>query len=204
MFIAWDLFTANFGWMGWNLFLAFIPLALSLILFNHNQRSYKDWRNLLWWLGFLIFVLFLPNAPYIATDVIHLINDLREPEISRTGLLFLIIPQYVFFLVAGFECYVMSLINLYTYLQSRNTINQAIWLELAINFVCAVGVYLGRFNRLNSWNIVTKPIRLARAVTDNLDSYHFVIFTLLFFIVITTLYYLFKGASIAIFKLNQD
>jgi uncharacterized membrane protein len=41
----------NLRWMTWNLFLAFIPLALSVWLFR-RQRS-GSW---VWWLGFLSFL----------------------------------------------------------------------------------------------------------------------------------------------------
>ena len=43
----------NFSWMTWNLFLAFIPLVLSIWLFRTRLR-----RSWLWWLGFLVFYAF--------------------------------------------------------------------------------------------------------------------------------------------------
>jgi uncharacterized membrane protein len=206
MSVAWELFTTNFNWMGWNLFLAFIPLALSLILFkrpNHIPRdSDRVWQKLTWGLGVLVFILFLPNAAYTTTDIIHLVKNVREPDLSRSGLLFLLIPQYTFFFVAGFQCYVISLSKLSEYLHQRHLIKYDIWFELGINLICAVGVYLGRFNRLNSWNVVTKPRILMHTVADNLDSLHFLIFTLLFFGVITSLYYLCKRVNV--FVLNRN
>lgn len=210
MYAAYELFIDNLSWMGWNLFLAFIPLALGLILFappnpqlNSNAVRRNLHGNLLWGLGFVVFILFLPNAAYIITDIIHLVGDVRSP-ISRSGLIFLIIPQYLCFLVLGFQCYVFSLIKLFDYLRHRhfiNTSDRLIWAELGINLICAVGVYLGRFNRLNSWNVVTKPVTLVRTVADNLDSWHFIIFTLLFFGAITSLYYLSKRISTRIFSI---
>ncbi len=199
MSIAKELFATNLGWMAWNLFLAFIPFALSLILFNRQNYNVRNWRKFLWWLGVLAFILFLPNAPYIATDIIHLINDVKEPDITRKGLFFLIIPQYICFLGLGFQFYVLSLTRLCNYLQQRHIINQAIGLELGINLICAVGVYLGRFNRLNSWNVINKPIHLVQTVLDNLESLHFLGFTLVLFGVITLLYYLFKQLNFSQF-----
>jgi uncharacterized membrane protein len=207
MSVAWELFTTNFRWMGWNLFLAFIPLALSLILFkrpNHIPRnSDRVLPRLAWGFGVLVFILFLPNAAYTTTDIIHLVRNMREPDLSRSGLLFLLIPQYIFFFVAGFQCYVLSLNKLSNYLRQQNLINRVIWFELGINLICAVGVYLGRFNRLNSWNIVTKPRILIHTITDNLDSLHFLIFTLLFFGVTTILYYACKRVNVFILSQNH-
>ncbi|MGB3649840.1 MAG: DUF1361 domain-containing protein, partial [Rivularia sp. (in: cyanobacteria)] len=37
----------NIRWMTWNLFLAFIPLVLSIWLFRRPKRS----RSWVWWLG---------------------------------------------------------------------------------------------------------------------------------------------------------
>jgi uncharacterized membrane protein len=65
----------NMRWMTWNLFLAFIPLALSVWLFRIKRR-----RSGVWWLGFLVFFAFLPNAPYLLTDIIHFIEDIRRIE----------------------------------------------------------------------------------------------------------------------------
>ncbi len=62
----------NARWMGWNLLLALVPLALALLLFRGRRE-----RTALWWLGTAAFVAFLPNAPYVMTDVIHLFTDVR-------------------------------------------------------------------------------------------------------------------------------
>ena len=53
-----------------NLFLAFIPLVLSLWLFLRRSKR----RTLLWWMVFVAFISFLPNASYLLTDIIHLID----------------------------------------------------------------------------------------------------------------------------------
>ncbi|MGL4883991.1 MAG: DUF1361 domain-containing protein, partial [Waterburya sp.] len=67
---AFEAFNQYSGWIVWNLFLAFIPLALSFWLFV--RRNIK--RSLLWWIGLVVFIAFLPNAPYLLTDIIHLID----------------------------------------------------------------------------------------------------------------------------------
>ncbi len=205
MFIAWEIFVSNLRWMSWNLFLAVIPLALSLVLFKPQQPIPKNWTNLVWWLGVLVFILFLPNAAYITTDIIHLVDDIREPDISGKGLLLLIFPQYFCFMAAGFQCYFLSLTKLSDYLRRQNMITPGIWFELGINLLCAVGVYLGRFNRLNSWNVVTKPLTLLNTIAENLGRLnlpHFLFFTLLFFGVTSALFYLFKRVGLSFVARN--
>src|SRR5258705_4190248 len=54
-----------------NLARAGLPLLLSAWLF-WSRRS----KTLGWWVGVGTFVAFLPNAPYVLTDVVHLRDDL--------------------------------------------------------------------------------------------------------------------------------
>jgi uncharacterized membrane protein len=191
---ALELFFHNFGWMRWNLFLAVIPFVLSIILFRNRAR-----RNLWWWIGLLPFILFLPNAAYTVTDIIHFVSDSREPELSQNGIIFVIIPQYIIFLLLGFQCHVLSLMRMGHYLRNHNLIRNLVPVELAFNLLCAFGVYLGRVNRLNSWHLFTKPDRLFEDVINNLDERSFFFGTMIFFVAITLLYYPFKlvNASIA-------
>ncbi len=201
MTAAFEQFLDNFRWMGWNLFLAIIPCVLSFILFGKRfaKRSPKQLpQNLIWWLGLAIFILFLPNAPYILTDIIHFVDDSRSPEISPNGVIFVLIPQYIVLLLLGFQCYVLSIIHLTEYLGRLKLIKNAAWLEVSINLICAIGVYWGRVNRLNSWHVLTQPRRLIHDAIDNLDNPNFFFGTILFFTIFTGFYYIFKWINLAI------
>lgn len=194
---AFEQFLGNFRWMGWNLFLAIIPCLLSFILFA--KRSPKRLpKNIMWWAGLILFILFLPNAPYIITDIIHFVSDSRSPEISPNGVIFVLIPQYTVFLLVGYECYVLSMIKLTQYLDWLKLIKNTTWLELSINFICAIGVYWGRFNRLNSWDVFTQPHRVLETAISNLANPSFFFGTILFFVIFTSLYYAFKWINLAI------
>jgi uncharacterized membrane protein len=56
--------------MVWNSLLALVPLALALVVFRRGARTGTFW----WRAGVAIFVVMLPNAPYVLTDVIHLVD----------------------------------------------------------------------------------------------------------------------------------
>ena len=58
---ALEIFDRHSGWIIWNLFLAFIPWALSFWLFRRKVMT----RNWGWWMIYIIFIAFLPNAPYL-------------------------------------------------------------------------------------------------------------------------------------------
>ena len=134
--------------MVWNTLLALIPLGLSAGLFRvrWRRRGALGW-TVLWWTGVVAFVAFLPNAPYVVTDGIHLVRRLEmNPSWVRSGIL--VLGFSLFFLV-GLEAYALCIQNLRRYL-GRTIVP----LELAIHGLCAVGIYLGRVLRFNSWDLL--------------------------------------------------
>jgi uncharacterized membrane protein len=195
---ALRLFLSNFSdFMAWNLFLAIIPLGLSFILFA--KRSPKRLPvNPIWWFGLITFILFLPNAPYIITDIIHFVDNVRESNVSDNGVIFVLIPQYIVFILLGFQCHVLSIMKLTKYFSWLKLIKNTTWLEISMNFICAFGVYLGRFNRLNSWDLFTNPKNVIRDAIYNFANPNFLFGTILFFVIFTGLYYIFKWINISL------
>jgi uncharacterized membrane protein len=188
----------NARWMTWNLFLAFIPLALSVWLFR-NRRG-QSW---VWWLGFIVFFSFLPNAPYLLTDIIHLIDDIRTIQ-SVWIITLILIPLYVLVIFAGFEAYVISLINLGYYLHRIGKSQWILWVELITHALCAVGVYWGRFLRFNSWDFVTQPDELlTRGVEDILGKQPLVIIAITFGILVA-LHWIMKRVTLGFFSQGQN
>ncbi|PZV17397.1 MAG: DUF1361 domain-containing protein [Pseudanabaena sp.] len=201
---ALELFWGNISsFMTWNLFLAIIPCALSFILFS-KQSPKRLPSNPIWWFGLVIFILFLPNAPYIITDIIHFVDNVRATDVSDNGVIFVLIPQYIVFILLGFQCYVVSVLKLIKYLSWLRLIKNTTWLEVGINFICAIGVYWGRFNRLNSWDVFTNLKNVIRDAIHTFTSPNFFVGTILFFITFTGLYYIFKWINISLFFYWQN
>jgi len=263
---AWYLLQSNIHWMGWNLFLALVPLAMSFWLFGRPRSRFLRWgvylltgatfvygvqrynwenliyllrslgtrfldldtiylvgaiaitlllmildilllrspgsRSLGWWLGFLVFITFLPNAPYILTDIIHLIDDIRR--YSSVWLITLaIVPQYLVFMVLGFEAYVLSVIYLGDYLRRHGWGKYILWMELAVHGLSAIGIYLGRFQRFNSWHIITQPDELFRSLAHDLVGKFPVLVMAITFVVITCLYWIAKQLTLGIMLRTQ-
>jgi uncharacterized membrane protein len=190
---AWTAWNRHSGWMAWNLFLAFIPLALSVWLFRRTSQS----RCILWWVGFLVFIAFLPNAPYLLTDIIHLIHAIRT-NYSVWIITLVLIPQHLLAILAGFEAYIVSLINLGYYLHRQGARKFIIWAELMTHALSAVGIYLGRFKRFNSWDLVTQPNDLLETVIDDLTSKRPVLVIAITFVVLTVLYWLMKQVTLGL------
>lgn len=189
---AWDVVLSNSHWMGWNLFLALVPFILSSCLFRFWPS-----RSWLWWLGFLVFVAFLPNAPYVLTDIIHLIADIRHYH-SVWIITLVIVPQYLLFTIVGFGAYVLSLMNLGYYLQRLNKYRWIVPVELVIHFLSAIGIYLGRFKRFNSWDIVTQLNTLTHTMLTSLANKWPLLVIAITFVVLTVLYWLTKQVILGI------
>lgn len=189
--LRWIL-SRNLGRIVWNLFLAFIPLGLSFWLFRRGRS-----RSFVWWLGFVVFLAFLPNASYILTDVIHLINDIRDVD-SVWVVTLIVFPLHLLFILSGFESYVLSLINLGYYLQRLGLNKLILAVELFIHALCAIGIFLGRFFRYNTWDLITQPDALVNTVVDRLIGKIPLAIVFITFIIITILYWLFKQVTIAV------
>jgi len=161
-------------WMAWNLVLALIPFGLALVLFPLGGRSVaavpaSRWarvvRRSTYGFGVVLFVLFLPNAPYVLTDVIHLFDDIR---LSRSDLQILgvYLPVYLAFFGIGIAAYGASLHRVWRWVEPRRSVRVALGVEVGLHLLVALGVYLGRVLRLNSWHVFTRP----RVVLGTLDA----------------------------------
>lgn len=151
----------NRSWMLWNLALAVIPAVLSVVLFARAHQ-----RRALWWVGVGIFVLFLPNAPYVVTDLVHLEADIgRAPD--NAVVLAGVLPTYALFILAGYLCYVLAIEMVLREVRRHRPHIKRIVVDLTVNAVCSVGIILGRITRLNSWDTVANP---RWAISSTLDT----------------------------------
>lgn len=152
----------TFFFLLWNLFLAWIPYLAALNV-EHMQRAGKKWGFL--FLGLLVWLAFLPNAPYIITDFIHFRH--RPPVPFWYDLV-------LFFTTAslGLMLGLLSLYEVHLVLKRWLSKTFAKFLILSAIGLCGFGVWLGRFQRWNSWDIVTRPDALLRDIADTFTTRH--------------------------------
>lgn len=129
----------------WNLFLAVIPFAITTYLASVPKLN--KYAMFLW---FGTWLLFLPNAPYIITDLLHL-------RISATSLLWLDVLVINAFALNGLILFYYSLLEMKTILSQYLNNKKLRLLLITIPFISGFGVYLGRFLRYNSWEILSNP-----------------------------------------------
>lgn len=149
---------AAFDFLTWNLFLAWIPFALSLGVAAVHRRGGP--RPLLWALG-AGWLLFLPNAPYILTDFIHLGRAGGAPLWFDAALIGA-------FAGTGLVLGLASLLIVHRVVEARA--GRVVGWAVAVGslVLSALGVYLGRFPRFNSWDVVTDPHGLVAVMTHRL------------------------------------
>lgn len=177
--------------LAWNLFLAWVPFAISQQLDSNTGK---------WKILFLIacWLLFLPNAPYIITDFLHL---KQRPPVPYWYDILLLFSAAVNGLLLG----LLSLFAVEKFLTSRYNKWVSGFILLSSFFLCAFGIYMGRYLRWNSWDIVTNPLEIATAILDRLlnplDHFKTWSVTLLFGSFLFVMYYSMK--NLFNYKTNQ-
>lgn len=143
-----------FAFLIWNLFLAWIPYFIStaIVVFKVQKR----W---IMWAAFCLWLLFLPNSPYIITDYFHL----KPRSAAPFWLDLTLISSFAW---TGLMLGLASLQQMQEYMFHR--MGKAVsWLgTLALLFLCSFGVYLGRFERWNSWDLMTRPDALLQNIAE--------------------------------------
>ncbi|MGI8933369.1 MAG: DUF1361 domain-containing protein [Phormidesmis sp.] len=178
----------------WWAVLVLISLTLSFSLFRRKKSS----RTVLWWLGLVAFIAFLPNAPYVLTDIIHLIRGTSSGGLRVWVVALVFVPIHAIAILIGFEAYVLSLINQAYYLKQRGNGRYILPTELLIHALSAIGIYLGRFVRLNSWDLATDPTSVFSIALNTLASKRPAAVVLVTFIILTVLYWVMKQITLGL------
>jgi uncharacterized membrane protein len=177
----------------WNILLATIPFVISSILLRYTKK--ENIIKPFFIMGFILWLLFLPNAPYVITDFIHLGRIHSVPVMFDIFVLFS--SAWVSLLMGLYSLFHMEKILL---LKFSNKIT-SIFISIIILFT-SFGIYLGRFLRFNSWDVFTSHRFLLSSVWkmfSNSNNYINVYgYTFLFFIFIYISYLSFKNSDIKI------
>ncbi|MCB9306381.1 MAG: DUF1361 domain-containing protein [Lewinellaceae bacterium] len=160
-----DLFwlrATTFTFLLWNLFLAWVPYLLAL---KAGRMSCSGAGNLRLsvWLAF--WLAFLPNAPYIITDFVHFRHVPPVPFWYDLTLFFAAASL-------GLTLGLLSLHEVHLILKRRLSKPVAAMMILSAIGLCGFGVWLGRFQRWNSWDILFRPEALLRDLVTVATTRH--------------------------------
>ncbi|MEO6039820.1 MAG: DUF1361 domain-containing protein [Saprospiraceae bacterium] len=163
---TWSAFVeargATYLFLIWNLFLAWIPYLAALRV-DQLQRHAAGWFPQ--GLGLLVWSAFLPNAPYIVTDFVHFRPLAPIPLWFDLVLLFASAST-------GLLLGLLSLRETHGALR-RWFSASATWLLIVLAMgLAGFGVWLGRFQRWNSWDLLTRPRALLHDIVGTLSERH--------------------------------
>jgi uncharacterized membrane protein len=148
---------SGYRYLVWNLTLAWIPLLLALVLLAAYRRR-AHWLELVAVGG--VWLLFLPNAPYMLTDIVHLGDRHKLFDAVILG-------SFAFTALAlGFAS--LLVVQVVVTRLAGATLGWAV--AVSSLFAASVGIYLGRVQRLNSWDVVQRPRTLWTIARLRLDD----------------------------------
>ena len=168
------------NWVLWNIILAILPFGLwRLFLYFKNKR-----QQVLQWLSLALTILFIPNSIYLTTDIIHIFDSVpssfywyggRPSELwgfVSTG----VIGVNHFYNFTMVFLFVLGLILFY--FQSK-----FLFQEFKLKFkwqifyfaVMAYAVFLGRFVRLNSWDVFVSPMSFLSQLNPGAEGLIFIL-----------------------------
>ncbi|WP_163193527.1 DUF1361 domain-containing protein [Clostridium thermarum] len=181
----------SFLFLIWNLFLAWIPFIMALII-NYIYSFYKSGRvkNLMLLGCGAIWLFFYPNAPYLITDYIHLSRISFFSFMGSYNMNFTVWYDFVMFSLFIFTGFLLGFVSLYMVqkLVAVRFNKVAGWLMVTGTlFLSSFGIYLGRFIRWNTWDIITNPVSLIKSVLESLNR-HSGAFTITFGVFLVLIY----------------
>ncbi len=145
----------------WNLFLAWIPFGFAWVAYTARGLP-KPFLYTLIFTCAVLWLLFLPNAPYILTDFQHL---------NYTESNLVIWYDVLMLMWFGWDGVFLGVISLYFMQRIVTQIFGAVigWIfTTTVVALCSFGIYLGRFLRWNSWDVIQRPGSIASDVIDRI------------------------------------
>lgn len=177
----------TYFFLAWNLFLAWVPLFVAMLA----KRKLADTKHkrLILLLSFALWLLFFPNAPYIITDLVHL-NSRFQPALWPDTLL-LFSCAHSGLLVGLLSLYKMHKLLLNQYSELKSSV-----VMLGSLVLTGFGIFLGRVQRWNSWDLFTQPGALLSDIFKQLTNPQAIQMTIGFSALLILVYYVLKGIII--------
>lgn len=148
----------DYTFLVWNLFLAWVPYGCSVAIRAFHVRRIPTLPLVAL---FALWIGFLPNAPYLVTDFMHL----RYRDGAPLWFDALMLASFAW---AGVGLGVASLRICARVVRVRGGARVATGFVAIAALLTGFGIYLGRFVRLNTWDVATHPVTVLTQVLSPL------------------------------------
>lgn len=144
------------GFLIWNLFLAYVPYAISKWMQRNARWSENGFK---FGIAFIIWLLFIPNSFYIITDLFHLGSFSNIP-------LWYELAMILSFAWNGLLLGILSVRQMEKMMEQYLSKRTELFFIYPVMFLNALGVYIGRYLRFNSWDVITNPFYLIKDISN--------------------------------------
>ncbi len=165
----------------WNIFLAWIPLLFLNYALKQTNKVALYYFLILW-------LLFLPNSPYIITDLLHLKNYGNSIIWFDTLLIFT-------FALTGLILGLVSMKEAHQLLKRLFKVRITWVIILVLNLLAGFGIYLGRYCRINTWDLFTKPLITFKRIIIQFENPLSLKICLSYGLVMFAFYYIYRQAT---------
>ena len=150
----------TFLFLIWNLFLAWVPYFISQWLYQSVGLIRNN--KIVFGMVLLLWLAFVPNTFYILTDLYHLgddYNDFRMPGWFDLALI-------LSFAWNGLVLGILSVRHIEKIVVRNFSIKRELAFIYPVMWLNALGVYVGRYLRFNTWDVVTNPFHLISDIAN--------------------------------------
>lgn len=150
----------------WNMFLALVALDFSLVSYYISKKVVRG-------LGAILWLFFYPNTFYMLTDIVHM-QFTSTVLWNKTSLILYML--YVSSILFGVLCGIESVKNIVLTFILKNYYLRLLFIGV-LSFISSFAIHIGRYARLNSWDIFTRPKTVISEILDvvSWDAVHFVL-----------------------------
>lgn len=150
----------------WNMFLALVALDFSLVSYYMSKKVVRG-------LGAILWLFFYPNTFYMLTDIVHM-QFTSTVLWNKTSLILYML--YVSSILFGVLCGIESVKNIVLTFKLKNYYLRLLFIGV-LSFISSFAIHIGRYARLNSWDIFTRPKTVISEILDvvSWDAVHFVL-----------------------------
>ena len=138
--------STRYAFLLWNLFLAWIPFIIAYFVYTTSIR--RRWLYFVVPISAILWLLFFPNAPYILTDFQHLSYTSDEFPVWYDVILL------IWFSFTGLFLGMVSLFLMQEIVRREFGRWFGWGFVVVVAFLTTIGIYMGRFLRWNSWDVL--------------------------------------------------